>query len=162
MNIKQLIPIILILTLISCQHDNQSIDEREFMTLMNQLADAWTNQNTDLAVGCFTQDAIYTQPPDEQFYEGHKQLRPFFAALKKGTVMKFHNLWFDKEKQIGAGEFTFGNRESKNGVTGVTIVTIENKKIKTWREYFISGPIEFDNFISTDNKNWKWTIKNYP
>jgi ketosteroid isomerase-like protein len=159
MSIRQITSIILILTLISCQHDNQSIDDKEFTTLLNQLADAWTNQNTDLAVACFTQDAIYMQPPEEQFYEGHKQLRPFFAALKKGTVMKFHNLWFDKEKQMGAGEFTFGNSESKNGVTGVAIVTIRNGKIRTWREYFIRGPIDF---ISTDNKNWKWTIENYP
>ena len=158
----RLLPTIFIFALISCHQQNASIDNKEFENLMNRLANAWATQNTEVAVECFTPDAIYMQPPDEQLYVGHDQLRPFFAALKKGTIMKFHNIWFDKEMQMGACEFTFGSSESNSGVTGVTIVAIEEGKIKAWREYFISGPIDFDSFISTDGKNWKWTIENYP
>ncbi len=162
MKTGKIILTICILTFVSCQKDTGTIEKSEFIQLMNQLADSWTSQNTDSAIECFASDAVYMQPPDEQFYKGHEQLRPFFGALEKGTVMKFHNIWFDKEKQMGAAEFTFGNNGSKKAVTGVTIVTVERGKIKTWREYFIAGPIDFDDFISTENKEWKWTIENYP
>jgi hypothetical protein len=89
MKIKQFIPTFFILPFISCQPDNQSINEKEFALLMNRLAGAWTNQHTDLAVGCFDKEAIYMQPPDQQLYQGHEQLRPFFAALKKGNFTIF-------------------------------------------------------------------------
>jgi hypothetical protein len=147
---------------VACQHDTEAISEKEFRRLMTQLADSWTTQNTDKAVECFTNDAIYMQPPDEQLYIGHEQLRPFFKALKKGTVMKLHNIWFNRKNQTGAAEFTFGNSISKQSVTGVIVIAIEHGRIKEWREYFISGPIDFDEFTSTENKEWKWTIKNYP
>jgi hypothetical protein len=146
----------------SCKPYSNQTNAHEFNALMSQLAKAWTTQNTDMAIECFASDAVYMQPPDEQLYIGHDQLRPFFGALKEGTVMTIHNTSFDPEKQIGAAEFTFGNVKSGNAVTGVTIVAVENGKIKTWREYFISGPIDFEDFISTENKKWKWTIDNYP
>jgi ketosteroid isomerase-like protein len=151
---------LLAVVLISCERNEERITHEEFGKLMRQLAEAWTNQDVDSALECFTADAVYMQPPAEQFYKGHEQLRPYFGAIKQGTFMKFHNLWFDKEKQTGAAEFTFANTES--GVTGVTVVSLEKGKIKHWREYFISGPIDFDEFISTENKDWKWHIGNYP
>jgi hypothetical protein len=76
--------------------------------MMNRLADGWSKQNTDQALACFTEDAIYIEPPDIQFYKGHSELRPYFAALKPGTFMRFHNLWFDEGRQIGVGEYSFG------------------------------------------------------
>ena len=149
------------MTCLSCRLDN-GITDNDFTVLMNKLADSWSTQNTESSIECFTSDAVYYQPPDEQFYKGHQQLRPYFNALKKGTTMKFHNLWFDTDKQIGVGEFTFGNSESQTAVTGVTVVTIRDKKISAWREYFIEGPSDFEEFISTEGKEWKWHIGNYP
>ena len=78
--------------------------------MMNRLADGWSQQNTDEALACFTGDAIYMEPPDIQFYKGHSELRPYFAALKPGTFMRFQNLWFDEARQIGAGEYSFGDQ----------------------------------------------------
>lgn len=146
----------------SCQLDKTYLTLDEFKILMDTLAYAWTNQHTELALTCFTQDAIYMQPPDEQLFKGKEQLRPFFGALKKGTEMRFHYLWFDPKSQSGAGEFTFGNSQSKSAVTGVTVVKLEKGKIKNWREYFIKGPMDFKEFSSPDKKNWKWHIGNYP
>jgi ketosteroid isomerase-like protein len=147
---------------ISCERNDERITHNVFKKLVHQLAEAWTNQDVDSALECFTAEAVYMQPPAEQFYKGHAQLRPYFGAIKAGTFMKVHNLWFDQEKQTGAVEFTFANSNSGNGVTGVAIVSLEKGKIKHWREYFISGPIDFDEFISTENKDWKWHIGNYP
>jgi len=149
--------------LASCrQVEDDRLSKSEFDDLMNGLAAAWSDQNTDEAVNCFTADALYMQPPDEQFYTGHLQLTAYFGALKNGTVMTFHNLWFDAEKQSGAGEFTFGNTETQSAVTGVVVVSLKGGKIKSWREYFIEGPLSFQEFISTENKKWKWHIGNYP
>ena len=55
---------------------------------MNRLAQGWSQQKTDQALACFTEEAIYMEPPDTQFYKGHSQLRPYFGALKPGT---FHD-----------------------------------------------------------------------
>jgi ketosteroid isomerase-like protein len=150
------------IAVISCERNKERIADNEFKKLIHQLAESWTNQDVNSALECFEADAVYMQPPAEQFYKGQVQLRAYFGAIKEGTIMKLHNVWFDHEKQLGAVEFTFANTKSGSGVTGVAIVLLEKGKIKHWREYFISGPIDFDEFISTENKDWKWHIGNYP
>lgn len=129
---------------------------------MKTLAHSWSTQDTEAAVACFTSDATYMQPPDEQLYQGHSQLRPFFGALKPGTTMVFHHLWFDEATQTGTGEFTFGNTHSQTGVTGVAVIQLHDGKVQSWREYFIAGPLDFEAFVSPEGKTWKWHIGNYP
>ena len=67
------------------QDREKHLDAAAFREMMNRLADGWSQQNTDQALACFTEDAIYIEPPDIQFYKGHSELRPYFAALKPGT-----------------------------------------------------------------------------
>ncbi len=65
------------------------VNQPEFRDLMERLARGWSTQDTDLALSCFTPDAVYMEPPDVQLYVGHDQLRPYFAALTPGTYMRF-------------------------------------------------------------------------
>ena len=105
---KALVLAMLVLVIASggCQRriGREGINESDFRELMNRLADGWSRQNTEQALSCFTENAVYMEPPNIQFYEGHIQLRPYFAALKPGTFIRFRNLWFDESRQIGAGE----------------------------------------------------------
>jgi hypothetical protein len=96
-----------LLLLLACgrrtRDGEKQLNAAAFREMMNRLADGWSQQKTDQALACFNEDAIYMEPPDSQFYKGHSQLRPYFSALKPGTFMRFHNLWFDEVRQIGAG-----------------------------------------------------------
>ena len=44
----------------------------EFQQLMNTVATAWNTGQAKLAADCFSQDAIYTEPPDKQVYVGRQ------------------------------------------------------------------------------------------
>jgi ketosteroid isomerase-like protein len=138
------------------------IKESAFRELMNRLADGWSRQNTEQALSCFTEDAVYMEPPNIQFYEGHIQLRPYFAALKPGTFMRFHNLWFDESRQVGVGEYSFGESGATTADHGVVVVELRDGRIAFWREYQQKGPVSFDRFLDKNEKEWKWTIRNYP
>ena len=145
----------------SCSESSSNLDERGFKTLMNNIAKGWSTQNTELALSSFDEDAIYTEPPNIQFYRGHDQLRPYFDALEARHKMEFHNLWFDEKSQTGAGEYTFsGGNDIAD--SGVVIVELKDGKIKFWREYQRKGPADFEEFIGIENKNWEWHIGNYP
>jgi ketosteroid isomerase-like protein len=134
----------------------------EFRHLMQRLAAAWGAQDTDTALDCFAPDAVYTEPPDIQFYTGHDQLRPYFAALKPGTFLTFHQLWFDEQQQSGIGEFSFGGAGRPSADHGVIVVQLRDGRIATWREYQRKGPTSFADFIAVEGKNWQWHIGNYP
>src|SRR4030095_9377751 len=99
--------------LVACGQRSQDraghLNAAEFRQMMKRLANGGSKKNTDQALACFTEDAIYIEPPDIQFYKGHSELRPYFAALKPGTFMRFHNLWFDESGQTGAGHYFFGD-----------------------------------------------------
>jgi len=133
-----------------------------FVALMERLADAWSRQDTERGVACFTDDAVYMQPPDEQLFRGRAELRKYFGALKPGTTMKFEHLAFDERAQRGFGEFTFGSVGAAKADHGVTVVEVREGRIASWREYFVEGPAAFPDFIAQEGKSWKWTIQNYP
>ena len=155
-----------LLLLVACGQESQDrekhLNAAAFREMMNGLADGWSKQNTDQALACFTEDAIYIEPPDIQFYKGHAQLRPYFAALKPGTFMQFHNLWFDEGRQIGAGEYSFGDVNDSTADHGVVVVELRNGRIVFWREYQQKGPTSCERFLDTKDKRWRWTIENYP
>ena len=129
---------------------------------MERLATAWSTQDTDLALSCFTDDAVYMEPPDIQLYLGQAQLRPYFAALSADTFMHFHNLMLDETGQIGAGEYSFGTADDPTADHGVAVVELEEERIAFWREYQRKGPTPFSRFIERDDKVWQWHIGNYP
>ena len=134
----------------------------EFRELRERLARGWSEQDTELALSCFAEDAVYMEPPDVQLYVGHEQLRPYFAALEPGTYMRFHVLVFDETAQIGAGEYAFGDADSEIADHGVAVVEVEDGRIGHWREYQRKGPASFADFLAVDGKTWQWHIGNYP
>ncbi|MEL6810965.1 MAG: nuclear transport factor 2 family protein [Bacteroidota bacterium] len=162
MPLKRVIQLLLV-TMIFCACKNKSValNEKEYQSLMNDLARAWSSQNTDLALRYFHSDAIYMQPPNIQYFRGHAQLRPYFGELTEKHKMKFHQLWFDEAAQIGVGEFTF-SYGVESADTGIVVVELENGTIKFWREYVQKGPADFEEYLNTDHKEWQWHIENYP
>jgi hypothetical protein len=141
---------------------NQKIKTNEFIILMKKLARAWSEQDLEAALACFTENAIYMEPPDIQLYLGQEQLRAYFGALKPGTFMQFHNIWFDELKQIGAGEYSFGMENSEKADHGIAVVSIQEGRMAFWREYQQKGPLSFEKFVSWEDKAWQWHIGNYP
>ena len=158
---KTVLSISIILSFISCQQIENGVSEEEFRKLMKNITNGWSTQNTQLALNCFTENAIYIQPPDIQFYQGHSQLKPYFDELTDKHKMRFHNLWFDIKSQTGVGEFTFSYGKETSDV-GIVVVELEKGKIKLWREYLTKGQTDFNRFLSTENKEWQWHIGNYP
>ena len=132
----------------------------EFEALIQRLADAWGAQDTERAVACFTDDAVYIQPPDEQLVVGRDQLRAYFEPLEPGTYLRLDNVWFDEGRQRGAVEFTFGEGDQEPVDHGVTIVDVADKRIRAWREYLVKGPADMDRFLATEGKEWRWHIGN--
>ncbi len=123
---------------------------QEYHALMTKLAQAWSRQDTESALECFTSDAVYFEPPDVQFYHGQEQLRSYFGALTPGTFMVFHHLSFDESNQVGAGEFSFGLKGKSSADHGVVIVKVRDGKIASWCEY----PSERDRLLSKTLSDW--------
>lgn len=96
------------------------------------------------------------EPPDLQLVVGHKQLRPYFAALEAGTFMRWVTIWFDEPTQTGAGEFVFGEEGEALVDHGVAIVKLDDGRISHWREYVRKGPPDLDEFLTTEGKTSRW------
>lgn len=153
--------IVVAFVLLSCGDSEERLSDHKFHQLMENIAKGWSTQDTDLALSSFDEDAIYMEPPNIQYYRGHKQLRPYFDALDNKYKLQFHNLWFDEINQSGAAEYTFSYGEDTADV-GIVVVELEKGKIKFWREYQRKGPTEFKDFLQIEGKIWQWHIGNYP
>lgn len=139
-----------------------NLNALQFSVLLHRLVRGWSEQESEIALSCFTSDAVYMEPPDIQLFIGHDQLRPYFAALEPGTFMRFHNTWFDAKRQSGADEYSFGHISAPEADHGVAIIELRDGRIATWREYQRKGPSRFDMFIAREDKTWQWHIGNYP
>lgn len=116
----------------------------EFRALMQRLADGLSSGNARQAAECFTEDAVYSEPPDKQLYRGREALFRFFGGEKgrPGAMeMTWHHLAFDEGRQIGFGEFTF---EYGGKVHGIVIARIAGGRNRNWREYWYESPLDWD------------------
>lgn len=128
----------------------------EFENLMERIALGWNTKNAKLSVECFSNNAIYIEPPNKQLIKGKEELYQYFGG-DSGADMKltWRNLFFNEEKQTGAGEYTFEMNETIHH--GVAVVDIEDGKIKFWREYDVSGNLSYDDFLKTEGKDFDFT-----
>lgn len=139
------------------------IDAAAFRRLVERVATGWETGDVEGALAAFAPDAVYMEPPDIQLYVGHDQLRPYFAAVPAGTLMRLAHVSFDEATQTGAAEYTFASEpEDADADHGVVIIDVRDGRIARWREYQVKGPADWDDFLAVDGKDWTWTIETYP
>ena len=145
---NQLLAVVVLVSCLACGPglDAESGVDAQFRKTMEGLAAAWNEGNAAEAAGLFTEDAVYTEPPDKQLYEGRQALYEFFGGDqgRPGQMsMTWHHLAFDKETQIGFGEFSFTYGST---VHGIAIVRLQDGKIADWREYWYESDLEWSEF----------------
>lgn len=123
-----------------------NITSAQFNKLMQTIADGWNEGNARKAVDCFSDDAIYTEPPDRQVYRGRAELYEFFGGDKGTDVpmkMTWHHLALNEDEQIGFGEYSF---QMQGKYHGIVIVKLENGLVRFWREYQHKTELDWDQF----------------
>jgi ketosteroid isomerase-like protein len=139
-----------------CMNANSSspadrITAAQFKTLMQTVAAGWNEGNARKAADCYTEDALYTEPPGKQVYAGRKALYEFFGGDKNPEPpmkMSWHHLAFDEASQIGFGEYTF---QMNNRYHGIVIVKIRSGTISNWREYQYKSDLEWREFAGEND-----------
>jgi ketosteroid isomerase-like protein len=118
------------------------VERTEFVTLMQAIADAWNEGDTPRALACFTDDAVYMEPPDRQRYEGRDELFAFFGGDDPPPMsMVWHHLLVDGD--VGIGEYTYrGDRQFH----GIAIVQLRDGKVRRWREYERESALDWSEF----------------
>jgi ketosteroid isomerase-like protein len=150
-----LLPLLLcaICPVVRAQSANQAgtpLTFAEFRALMSRLADAWNSNDAKTAAACFTDDAIYTSPPDSRVLRGRDALFQFFGGPKgrpHSMKMEWHHLLFDEGGQIGAGEYTFTYEVRTHGMV---IVRVRDGRIANWREYERESPADWQQLTATN------------
>ncbi|HJR81509.1 MAG TPA: nuclear transport factor 2 family protein [Anaerolineales bacterium] len=118
----------------------------EFERLMQTVAEGWNEGNAHKAADCFSEDAIYVEPPDRQLYHGRAELYEFFggdSGPDRPMKMTWRHLAFNEEEQIGFGEYTFAMNRRYHGIV---VVKIESGRIKGWREYQYQTELNWKDF----------------
>jgi hypothetical protein len=127
------------------------ITAAQFKELMQMVAAGWNEGNAKKAADWYSEDALYTEPPEKQVYVGRKALYEFFGGDRKPEPpmkMTWHHLAFDEATQIGFGEYTF---QMHNRYHGIVIVKIRSGKISNWREYQYKSDLEWREFVKKND-----------
>lgn len=118
----------------------------EFKKLINTIAEGWNEGNARKSADCFSEDAIYIEPPDKQVYHGRDELFEFFGG-ENGTDIPMHMTWhhlaFNEEEQVGFGEYSF---RMHGNYHGIVTVKVEEGLIKFWREYQYKTDLSWEEF----------------
>lgn len=138
--------IIFVLLSFRKQMPSDSITKEEFIEILNGVAKGWIDGNAEFSANFFADDAVYEEPPKQQFYRGKEKILSFFDGIMKGDVplkMKWHNMAFNQEDQVGFGEYTFARL---NQFHGIVVIKIKNGKIYKWREYQYKSELNWSDF----------------
>jgi hypothetical protein len=128
------------------------ITAEQFTRLLATVAHGWEANDPDMAADCFTEDAIYIEPPSRQVYVGREALREFFAGGDTpalSTSMTWHHIIFDQAAQLGSGEYTY---HGNNRYHGVVVARVRDGQISHWREYQRRSPLDWLDFIAPQDK----------
>jgi ketosteroid isomerase-like protein len=123
------------------------LDQAGFRQLIGTLSDAWNTNNARMAADCFTEDALYSSPPNPQIRKGRQALFEFFGGEKgrpKPMSMLWHHVVFDENTQIGMAEYTLTYEIRTHGMA---ILRIVNGKIANWRQYEIESRLNWEELI---------------
>jgi hypothetical protein len=123
------------------------LDHAGFQKLIGTLTDAWDSNNARLAAACFTEDAMFSSPPNPEIRKGRQALFEFFGGERgrqKPVSILWHHLVFDPAAQMGAGEYTFTYQIRTHGMV---ILRIVNGKIANWREYEVESRMNWEEMV---------------
>jgi ketosteroid isomerase-like protein len=115
---------------------------------MQIVADGWNEGDSRKAADCFSEDAVYVEPPDKQLYHGRAELYEFFGGDSGADLpmkMSWHHLAFNEQEQVGFGEYTF---EMHGRYHGIVVVQLATGLIKNWREYQYRTELNWEAFTS--------------
>jgi SnoaL-like domain len=122
------------------------MDRPGFRDLLQRIAAAWNEGETATALACFTDDARYTEPPDEQHYEGRDALYGFFGGEDPPPMrLDWHTIVFDEELQTGAAEYTYVGTDTYHGVA---VIRLRDDRIANWREYQRRSDLGWEAFTA--------------
>jgi SnoaL-like domain len=122
--------------------------QNEFRQLLEAVATGWSTGDVTLATGCFTPDAIYTEPPRRRYFRGRDDLFYSFGGENPAPMsMSWHHVVFDEAAGIGAGEYTFTCERRYHGVVMVRVV---NGLIANWREYRYESELDWPAFCDVN------------
>jgi hypothetical protein len=122
------------------------VDGEGFRRLLDRIARAWNEGDTQTALACFTDNARYTEPPDEQHYVGRDELSTFFGGEDPPPMsMAWHTILFDPETQMGAAEYTF---IGTNTYHGVVVIKVRGDRVANWREYQHRSDLDWEGFTA--------------
>ena len=116
-----------------------------FRELLETVAAGWNQGDARRAADCFAEDAVYLEPPDRQLYRGRQELYEFFGGDAPPPMqMRWHNVVFDEDAEVGVGEYTFRGRSQLHGIV---IVKVRDGKISRWREYQSASDLDWKEFV---------------
>jgi hypothetical protein len=122
------------------------MDSVEFKRLMNTIAEGWNEGDARKSADCFSEEAVYIEPPDKQVHHGRAALYEFFGGDQGPGIpmyMTWHHLAFNEDEQVGFGEYSFRMHGSYHGIV---TVKVENHFIKFWREYQYKTDLSWEEF----------------
>lgn len=118
---------------------------------METVSAGWNEGHSRKAADCFSRQAVYIEPPNQQVYVGRDALFEFFGGNNgpdKPMHMVWHHLAFDPETQVGFGDYTFGVNHRYHGIVAVPL---EDGKISSWRKYQYQSELDWQAFTGKGN-----------
>lgn len=108
------------------------MDQTEFRSLLNALADGWKDGEYERVASHFAENAFYSDAFTYKFRDRAPLLAFFEDDGGEPQSCVFHEAVFDEARQIGVAEFTYRGTYLYHGTAWITI---EGEKIISWREY---------------------------
>ena len=124
------------------------ITQVEAKHILNIYKQAWEDQDSDLILKIFNNDAIYHEKTFEQPYVGHNGIKQYWEdkVVKQQSNIKFKllSLYIDGNTIIAEWDSEFDDikLKARKHIREVAIIELKDNKISHLREYWASRIID--------------------
>ena len=124
------------------------VNRKIVSSVLQTYGEAWINQDPDLILTIFTEDAIYHERVLKEPMRGHKEIRAYWVSKvveeQDDIKWKLLNIYIDGDTAIAEWDATFyNNHEQKTiHIREVAILEFKEDKIASLREYWHSERLD--------------------
>ncbi len=118
------------------------INEKTAKEILKTYEEAWVEQDADKIISIFAEDGTYQERVFEEPFKGHEEIRKYWedkvVSEQSNIKFKLLNYYICGDTLIAEWDASFDAENKRVRIREVAILEIEDRKIKSFREYWWS------------------------
>jgi RNA polymerase sigma-70 factor, ECF subfamily len=108
----------------------RSLDDERLREIVDGYVQAWESADVDALVGLLSHDAVFTMPPQREWFEGREAIAAFLASRPLREGSRWRVMPTDANGQLAFAQYEWNPESESYAAHAITVLTLEGSQIR--------------------------------